>query len=119
MTLRTQRSGAGNDVERPARDEPGGLADVIELILGKGLRVADYVPNSSVGVEIPTVDAEVSPAGVGAYLRFAEAVGRLNLAVPDDLAGLAAGGRPWSCRTVPAAGTVGGHTGPMSAQRSA
>ena len=58
---------------------PSGLADVLELILDKGLVIDLYVRVSVVGIELLTVDARIVVASVDTYLRFAEAVGRMNL----------------------------------------
>jgi len=72
-------------LERP---RPSGLADVIEVILDKGLVIDAYVRVSLIGIEILTIDARIVIASVDTYLRFAEAVGRLNLAEADDSQGL-------------------------------
>jgi hypothetical protein len=61
---------------------PSGLADVLDLILDKGLVIDLYVRVSLVGIELLTVDARIVVASVDTYLRFAEAVGRLN--IDDD-----------------------------------
>jgi gas vesicle structural protein len=58
---------------------PSGLADVLDLILDKGLVIDLYVRVSVVGIELLTIDARVVVASVDTYLRFAEAVGRLDL----------------------------------------
>jgi len=58
---------------------PSGLADVLELILDRGLVVDAYVRVSLLGIEVVTVDARVVVASVDTYLRFAEAVGRLDV----------------------------------------
>jgi len=57
-----------------------GLADVLEILLDKGLVVDAYVRVSVVGIELLTVDARIVVASVDTYLRFAEAVNRLDLA---------------------------------------
>src|ERR671916_1351999 len=67
---------------------PSGLADVLDLILDKGLVVDLYLRVSLIGIEILTVDARIVVASVDTYLRFAEAVGRLNLAESGDSQGL-------------------------------
>src|SRR5215212_1458639 len=64
-------------MERP---RPSGLADVIDIILDKGLVIDAYVRVSLVGIELLTIDARIVIASVDTYLRFAEAVGRLNIA---------------------------------------
>ena len=66
----------GGYLERPA---PSGLADVIEIILDKGIVIDAYVRVSVVGIELMTVDARIAVASVDTYLRFAEATNRLNL----------------------------------------
>jgi uncharacterized membrane protein len=66
---------------------PSGLADVLDLILDKGLVIDLYVRVSLVGIELLTVDARIVVASVDTYLRFAEAVGRLNIDA-DDKQGL-------------------------------
>jgi hypothetical protein len=62
-----------------ARPAPSGLADVVEMILDKGLVVDAHVRVSLLGIELLSVDARVVVASVDAYLRFAEAVNRLDL----------------------------------------
>src|ERR687886_1250625 len=72
-------------LERP---RPSGLADVIDIILDKGLVIDAYVRVSLIGIEILTIDARIVIASVDTYLRFAEAVGRLDLEQADDSQGL-------------------------------
>jgi hypothetical protein len=78
-------SSSGGYLERP---RPSGLQDVIEVILDKGLVIDAYVRVSLIGIEILTIDARIVIASVDTYLRFAEAVGRLNIAEADDAQGL-------------------------------
>jgi hypothetical protein len=78
------RSGGGY-LERP---RPSGLADVIDVILDKGLVIDAYVRISLIGIEILTIDARIVIASVDTYLRFAEAVNRLDLQQEDDSQGL-------------------------------
>ena len=66
---------------------PSGLADVLDLILDKGLVIDIYVRVSLIGIEILTIDARIVVASVDTYLRFAEAVGRMNIDA-DDKEGL-------------------------------
>ena len=63
-------------MERP---RPSGLADVIDIILDKGLVIDAYVRVSLIGIELITIDARIVIASVDTYLRFAEAVNRLDL----------------------------------------
>src|SRR5436190_12470567 len=67
---------------------PTGLAEVVDLILDKGLVIDVYVRVSLVGIELLTIDARVVVASVDTYLRFAEAVNRLDLTQVDDSKGL-------------------------------
>lgn len=67
---------------------PSGLAEVLDVILDKGLVIDAYVRVSLIGIEILTIDARIVIASVDTYLRFAEAVGRLNIAENDDSQGL-------------------------------
>jgi gas vesicle structural protein len=75
----------GGYLERP---RPSGLADVIDVILDKGLVIDAYVRVSLIGIEILTIDARIVIASVDTYLRFAEAVNRLDLMQSDDSQGL-------------------------------
>ena len=63
------------------------LADVIDTILDKGLVIDAYVRVSIVGIELLTIDARIVVASVDTYLRFADAVNRLNIAEQDPKAG--------------------------------
>jgi hypothetical protein len=67
-----------------ARPGGGTLADVIDIILDKGLVIDAYVRVSLVGIEILTIDARIVIASVDTYLRFAEAVNRLDLQATGD-----------------------------------
>src|ERR687895_109553 len=83
MATAVQRG--GGYLERP---KPSGLADVIDVILDKGLVIDAYVRVSLVGIELLTIDARIVVASVDTYLRFAEAVNRLDLAETDNSQGL-------------------------------
>lgn len=61
------------------RPSPSSLADVINTILDKGLVIDIYIRVSLVGIELLTIDARIVIASVDTYLRFAEAVNRLDL----------------------------------------
>jgi hypothetical protein len=67
---------------------PSGLADVLDLILDKGLVIDIYLRVSLVGIELLTVDARIVIASVDTYLRFAEAVGRLSISEDNHQQGL-------------------------------
>ena len=76
MTVQSSSRRGGGYLERPA---PSGLADVIEIILDKGIVIDAYVRVSLVGIELLTIDARIVIASVDTYLRFAEATNRLDL----------------------------------------
>jgi len=61
------------------RSSSTGLADVLDVLLDKGLVVDIFLRVSLVGIELLTVDARIVIASVDTYLRFAEAVNRLDL----------------------------------------
>jgi gas vesicle structural protein len=58
---------------------PSGLAEVLDVILDKGLVIDAFVRVSVIGIELVTIDARIVIASVDTYLRFAEAVNRLDL----------------------------------------
>jgi gas vesicle structural protein len=102
MTVQAQRTGSGY-LDRPA---PSSLADVVEIILDKGIVIDAYVRVSLVGIELLTIDARIVIASVDTYLRFAEATNRLDLvaqgggeSLPDFIHDMQSSG---------AAGKVGG-----------
>jgi len=66
---------------------PSGLVDVVDLILDKGLVIDAYVRISVIGIELITIDARIVIASVDTYLRFAEAVNRVDL-TQTEMAGL-------------------------------
>jgi hypothetical protein len=76
MAIATQGT-AGNYLQRAP--SPSGLADVVDLILDKGLVIDAYVRVAVIGIELITIDARIVIASVDTYLRFAEAVNRLDL----------------------------------------
>jgi len=71
------RGTASNYLQRAP--SPSGLADVVDLILDKGLVIDAYVRIAVIGIELVTIDARIVIASVDTYLRFAEAVNRLDL----------------------------------------
>ena len=85
-TALASRNGSGGGVIRSPN--PSGLADVIDLILDKGLVIDIYVRVSLVGIELLTIDARIVVASVDTYLRVAEAVNRLDLEEKGDSKGL-------------------------------
>jgi len=93
MSMTTQSR--GGYLERP---QSSSLADVIEVILDKGLVIDLYVRVSLVGIEVLTIDARIVIASVDTYLRFAEATNRLDLTqqggkdLPDLIEGMSQSG---------------------------
>jgi len=77
-----QRESSAGYITRAPRSS--GLADVLEILLDRGLVIDAYVRVSLVGIELLTVDLRVVIASVDTYLRFAEAVNRLDLRATDD-----------------------------------
>ncbi|GAA2087571.1 hypothetical protein GCM10009759_09110 [Kitasatospora saccharophila] len=81
-----------------SRPSSSGLVDVVDLILDKGLVIDIYIRVSLVGIELLTIDARIVVASVDTYLRFAEAVNRLDLAddksqgLPELVQGMQEGG---------------------------
>jgi len=67
---------------------PSSLADVLEVVLDKGIVIDAYVRVALVGIELVTIDARVVIASVDTYLRFAEAVNRLDLQPAQEATGL-------------------------------
>jgi hypothetical protein len=80
------RGTASNYLQRAP--SPSGLVDVVDLILDKGLVIDAYIRISVIGIELITIDARIVIASVDTYLRFAEAVNRLDL-TQTEAAGLA------------------------------
>ena len=84
MTVATQGTSSNYLQRAPS---PSGLADVVDLILDKGLVIDAYVRIAVIGIELITIDARIVIASVDTYLRFAEQVNRLDL-TQTELAGL-------------------------------
>jgi gas vesicle structural protein len=72
-------------LERP---RPSGLADVVDVILDKGIVIDAYVRVALIGIEILTIDARIVIASVDTYLRFAEAVNRMDIGSNENAEGL-------------------------------
>ena len=77
---------------------PSSLADVLDVVLDKGIVIDAYVRVALVGIELLTIDARVVIASVDTYLRFAEAVNRLDISqdggagLPELMEGITEGG---------------------------
>ena len=77
---------AGRSPQSPSRGAvqkmggSSGLADVLVVILDKGLVVDAWVRLSIIGIEILTLEIRAVVASVDTYLRYAEAIGLTALA---------------------------------------
>ncbi|MGW4091827.1 gas vesicle protein GvpJ [Nocardia sp. NPDC004750] len=83
MTIEPAGGGGGGGAGTMARPNSSSLADVIDTILDKGLVIDAFVRVSLVGIELVTIDARVVVASVDTYLRFAEAVNRLEISTSE------------------------------------
>src|ERR671939_284851 len=84
-SMAMQRRGGGGGFGQ--RSGSAGAYEGLELLLDKGLVVDVFLRVSLVGIELLTVDARIVIASVDTYLRFAEAVNRLDLG-ETELGGL-------------------------------
>jgi hypothetical protein len=75
-SMAMQRGAGGGYVQRSSS---AGLYEILDVLLDKGLVVDVFLRVSLVGIELLTVDARIVIASVDTYLRFAEAVNRLDL----------------------------------------
>ncbi len=77
MGVSTTRS--GGTVQRGG-SSGGGLAEILDRILDKGIVIDAWVRISLVGIELITIEARVVVASVDTYLKYAEAIGATELA---------------------------------------
>jgi len=63
------------------------LAEVLDIILDKGIVIDAWVRISAVGIELLTIEARVVVASVDTYLRYAEAIGQTALAAAPPAGG--------------------------------
>ena len=69
------------------------LAELLNVILDKGIVIDAWVRLSVIGIEILTLEARVVVASVETYLRYAEAIGLTQLASsPPEATGRQRGG---------------------------
>jgi len=85
MGVMHRESAAGYLTRAP---RSSGLADVLEILLDRGLVIDAFVRVSLVGIELLTVDLRVVVASVDTYLRFAEATNRLDMQAVSNAKGL-------------------------------
>ncbi|MGK5555898.1 gas vesicle protein GvpJ [Actinomadura kijaniata] len=88
MTGPIAQQTSGTSYSQQRGSSGSGLADVVDLILEKGLVIDVYARVSLVGIEILTVDVRIVVASVDTYLRFAEACNRLDIAHDGTSQGL-------------------------------
>ena len=62
--------------------ESASLAEVVDVILDKGIFIDAWVRVSVLGLELLTIEARMVVASVDTYLRYAEAIGLTPLAAP-------------------------------------
>src|SRR5205807_9341213 len=62
--------------------ESASLAELVDVILDKGIVIDAWVRVSLLGLELLTIEARVVVASVDTYLRYAEALGLTPLAAP-------------------------------------
>src|SRR6266513_1207469 len=72
-----QRESSAGYLTRAPRSS--GLADVLEILLDRGLVIDAFVRVSLVGIELLTVDLRVVIASVDTYLRYAQGVEQLQV----------------------------------------
>lgn len=84
MTVSTSAPDSAGTLDRGGSS----LADVVETVLDKGVVIDAQVTAAVLGIQLLEVDARVVIASVETYLRFAEAVDRIDIrpdakGVPD------------------------------------
>ena len=81
--------------QQPVRKvgESAGLAELVGVILDKGIVIDAWVRVSVVGLEVLTIEARVVVASVDTYLRYADALGRIAPDAPPPRQPSASGGK--------------------------
>lgn len=64
----------------PVNTNGGGLAGALDVLLDKGLVIDATISVSIIGIEILSIQARIVIASVDTYIRFLEAMQRLNAA---------------------------------------
>jgi hypothetical protein len=87
---------------------PGSLAELLDVILDKGIVIDAWARVSLLGIELLTIEARVVVASVETYLRYAEAIGLTELAAapPTESAMEDRRDGPDSARPLPSADHV-------------
>jgi hypothetical protein len=65
-------------VTAPAIPAAGGLAEALNILLDKGLVIDATIRVSVIGIEILTIEAKIVIASVDTYIRYLEAMQRLD-----------------------------------------
>lgn len=68
MTTMIQRPGGGST----------SLADVLDIVLDKGIVIDAFVRVSVIGIELLTIEARIVIASVDTYIRYVEAMQQLG-----------------------------------------
>jgi hypothetical protein len=67
-------------VSAPVAPASGGLAEALNILLDKGLVIDATIRISVIGIEILTIEAKIVIASVDTYIRYLEAMHRLDMA---------------------------------------
>ena len=62
--------------------ESASVAELVDVILDKGIVIDAWMRVSVLGLELLTIEARVMVASVETYLRYADAIGRISPAAP-------------------------------------
>ncbi|MFC0108349.1 gas vesicle protein GvpJ [Kibdelosporangium aridum] len=63
----------------PVVPAPGGLAEALNILLDKGLVIDATIRVSVIGIEILTIEAKIVIASVDTYIRYLEAMHRVEM----------------------------------------
>ena len=85
MAMSYDRGAQGRSVQKMGGS--ASLAELLNVILDKGIVIDAWARVSVIGIEILTLEARVVVAGVETYLRYAEAIGLTQLAAAPAEAG--------------------------------
>src|SRR5947209_7234671 len=80
MAMTYERGPAAPRSSIPKMGGSASLAELLNVILDKGIVIDAWVRLSVIGIEILTLEARVVVASVETYLRYAEAIGLTQLA---------------------------------------
>lgn len=90
MAIQSAAPAGGAGVQRSSGS--GNLAELLGVILDKGIVIDAWARVSVIGIEILTVEARVVVSSVETYLRYAEAIGLTAMASPPNQQGQQSGG---------------------------